>query len=96
VLVCGVMCAGCTQGALKKKEKKSTYLPAYLFGDFLDISSFIFDKWVGRYFFFAPFPFFCLFWGFVAFLCVSQQGEFKNTTTTFGGKSMSKAFGRKS
>jgi hypothetical protein len=32
----------------------------------------------------------------MAFLCVSQQGEFKNTTKTFWGKSMSKAFGRKS
>jgi hypothetical protein len=26
----------------------------------------------------------------MAFLCVSQQGEFKNTTKTFWGKSMSK------
>jgi hypothetical protein len=31
----------------------------------------------------------------MAFLCVSQQGEFKNTTKTFWGKSMSKAFGQK-
>jgi hypothetical protein len=28
---------------------------------------------------------------FMAFLCVSQQGEFKNTTKGFWGKSMSKA-----
>ena len=33
---------------------------------------------------------------FMAFLCVSQQGEFKNTIKNFLGKSMSKAFGRKS
>ena len=32
----------------------------------------------------------------MAFLCVSQQGEFKNTIKTFWGKSMSKTFGRKS
>jgi hypothetical protein len=32
----------------------------------------------------------------MAFLCVSQQGEFKNTIKTFLGKSMSKTFGRKS
>jgi len=28
----------------------------------------------------------------MAFLCVSQQEEFKNTTKTFWGKSMSKTF----
>jgi hypothetical protein len=32
----------------------------------------------------------------MAFLCVSQKGEFKTTIKTFWGKSMSKAFGRKS
>jgi hypothetical protein len=32
----------------------------------------------------------------MAFLSVSQQGEFKNTIKTFLGKPMSKAFGRKS
>jgi hypothetical protein len=37
---------------------------------------------------------FCAF--FMAFWCVSQQGELKNTTKTLWGKSMSKAFGRKS
>jgi hypothetical protein len=45
---------------------------------------------VGRYL-----PFFSFFlW---RFLCVSQQGEFKNTTAqkTFWGKSMSKTFGEK-
>jgi hypothetical protein len=31
----------------------------------------------------------------MAFLCVSQQGEFKNTIKTFLGKYMSKTFGRK-
>jgi hypothetical protein len=31
----------------------------------------------------------------MAFLCVFQQGEFKNTINTFWGKSMSKTFGRK-
>jgi hypothetical protein len=33
---------------------------------------------------------------FMAFLCVSQQGEFKNTTKNLLGKSKSKTFGRKS
>jgi hypothetical protein len=32
---------------------------------------------------------------FMAFLCVSHQGEFKNTIIVFGEKSMSKAFCRK-
>jgi hypothetical protein len=32
----------------------------------------------------------------MAFLCVSQQGEFKNTIKNFLGKYMSKTFGRKS
>jgi hypothetical protein len=31
----------------------------------------------------------------MAFLCVSQQGEFKNTIKAFLGKYMSKTFGRK-
>jgi hypothetical protein len=31
----------------------------------------------------------------MAFLCVSQQGEFKNTINFFWGKYMSKTFGRK-
>jgi hypothetical protein len=43
------------------------------------------------YFFFLIFKIF-----FMAFLCVSQQGEFKNTIKNFLGKSMSKTFGRKS
>jgi hypothetical protein len=43
-------------------------------------------------------PFFFLIFEifFMAFLCVSQQGEFKNTIKNFLGKSMSKTFGRKS
>jgi hypothetical protein len=49
----------------------------------------------------APSFFFLRFF-FMAFLCVSQQGEFKkqgefkNTIKNFLGKSMSKTFGRKS
>jgi hypothetical protein len=42
------------------------------------------------------------FWGggdflrfFMALLCVSQQGEFKNTIKTFWGKSMSSTFWQK-
>jgi hypothetical protein len=43
-------------------------------------------------FFFPPFVFTL----YPAILCVSQQGEFKNTINTFWGKYMSKTFGRKS
>jgi hypothetical protein len=48
---------------------------------------------VGRYLFIL---FYFIFVIFMAVLCVSQQGEFKNTTKNGLGKSMSKAFGRKS
>jgi hypothetical protein len=47
---------------------------------------------VGRYLLF----FLIFFNFFMAFLCVSQQGKFKNTKKNFLGKYMSKTFGRKS
>jgi hypothetical protein len=63
-----------SKGLLRKKYLKATYIWQIATKSGTMVPSF--------------FPFFEFF--LMAFLCVSQQGEFKNTIKTFGGKAMSK------
>jgi hypothetical protein len=65
-----------SQGALKKKKMKRGYI-----WQMANKSC----RWV-------PFCFIFIFYFFMAFLCVSQQGEFKNTIKNFFGKIYVKNF----